>query len=299
MPIVSVIIPTFNRANVIEDALKSALNQTLLDIEILVCDDASTDATIGIVESFQKRDPRVYLLSLSENQGSAAARNLGLRTARGKYIAFLDSDDVWGPEKLEFQVKRMNSEPEEVGVCICGATIIKNGDASCPVLYIPRCEWEHETFHKFVTRKMTFLTPTVLFRRNCLKRIDLMVPDMRRNQDEEFLLRLFSDCKLAVIQQSLAVINLVVSSKNTYLAQVEVALPYHLRHYELVRRRLGWWTAATYRGKIYLSVLCEAIRERQWYAIWHYSTLRIRGYPFLSLTDISQLLRAVYRGFIS
>lgn len=295
MPLVTVIIPTVNRVHLIERALISACNQTIRDIEILVCDDASTDATRDVVRSFQKRDSRIELLCLSENQGAAAARNLGLKAFRGKYVAFLDSDDEWLPEKLEHQVEHMNSKPEEVGVCFCGARIIKNGDPDRPILYIPKREWELDTLRQFVNGRIMFLTPTILFRSSCLKKVGVMVREMRRNQDMEFLLRLFLDYTLSVIQQPFVVVHLVVSSKNTYFNDLQAALPYHLRHCDIIRHKLGLWSAATYKARMFHFVLCEAVQERRWDKILYYFSQRIRANPFFSSKDVAQLLKAFYR----
>jgi len=90
-PTVSVIIPTYNRAHTIGRAIKSVLNQTYQDFEIIVVDDGSTDNTEEVVKSF--RDKRIRYIQHKKNKGAAAARNTGIKSAKGKYIAFQDSDD--------------------------------------------------------------------------------------------------------------------------------------------------------------------------------------------------------------
>ncbi len=113
-PIVSVIIPTYNRAHLIGRAIQSVLNQTYQDLEVIVVDDGSTDNTEEIVKNFS--DFRIRYLRHEENRGAAAARNTGIKAARGKYIAFQDSDDEWLPEKLEKQMKVFVNAPEKVGI---------------------------------------------------------------------------------------------------------------------------------------------------------------------------------------
>jgi glycosyltransferase involved in cell wall biosynthesis len=98
--LVSVVIPTFNRAQLCKKAVESALSQTYREIEVIVVDDGSTDNTREIVSSL---DPRVRFLC-QKNSGVSAARNLGIQSARGEFIAFLDSDDTWLPWKLRLQV---------------------------------------------------------------------------------------------------------------------------------------------------------------------------------------------------
>ena len=103
MPKVSIIIPTFNRANFIGEAIKSVINQTFMDWELFIIDDGSADNTAEVVSRFLK-DKRVKY-SFKENEGVSSARNYGMKLALGTYVAFLDSDDRWSPEKLQYQIE--------------------------------------------------------------------------------------------------------------------------------------------------------------------------------------------------
>jgi teichuronic acid biosynthesis glycosyltransferase TuaG len=106
MPKVSVIITTYNRANLIREAVESVINQTFTDWELFIIDDGSTDNTANVVSEFL-RDARIKYF-MKENGGVSSALNWGLKLSTGKYIAFLDSDDKWLPEKLESQVKSLD-----------------------------------------------------------------------------------------------------------------------------------------------------------------------------------------------
>lgn len=97
---VSVIVPTFNRAHLIERSLRSVLDQTVPVAEVIVVDDGSTDATMDVLEAMQRSDSRITILR-QERRGAPAARNAGLAAARGSLIAFQDSDDVWEPTFVE------------------------------------------------------------------------------------------------------------------------------------------------------------------------------------------------------
>ncbi|HEV2664421.1 MAG TPA: glycosyltransferase family A protein, partial [Blastocatellia bacterium] len=101
--------PTFNRADTIKRAIRSVQAQTFTDWELIVVDDGSTDDTAARIEGC---DPRLKLIR-QENQGTAGARNTGLRASAGSYIAFLDSDDEWLPHHLELCVSFLNAFPEE------------------------------------------------------------------------------------------------------------------------------------------------------------------------------------------
>lgn len=104
--LVSVIMPSYNTADYISDSIKSVQNQTYENWELIIVDDCSTDATEKVVNSFN--DSRIRFFKNEKNSGAAVSRNKALREAKGKWIAFLDSDDLWMPEKLEKQIKFMN-----------------------------------------------------------------------------------------------------------------------------------------------------------------------------------------------
>ena len=108
MSLFSVIIPTFNRSSVIERAIDSVLNQSFTDFELIIVDDGSTDKTKTLLDRYDDRIQYVF----QENRGVSAARNLGVKQAKGKWLAFLDSDDEWLDKKLELQNKYIQNNPE-------------------------------------------------------------------------------------------------------------------------------------------------------------------------------------------
>lgn len=123
-PRVSVIIPTFNRAHIISQAIESVLNQTFNDYEIIVVDDGSTDTTGAFLG--KTYGSRITYVGKPVNEGLAAARNTGISLAQGTYIAILDDDDLWLPEKLDRQVELMERNPD-LGLVYCGSLKV-NGD---------------------------------------------------------------------------------------------------------------------------------------------------------------------------
>lgn len=110
MPLVSVIIPSYNTADFIGYAIKSVISQSFEDFECLVVDDASNDGSAAIIEEFARKDSRVSYILLKENVGVSAVRNIALEKARGRFVAFLDSDDVWDRDKLKIQIQFMLSQ---------------------------------------------------------------------------------------------------------------------------------------------------------------------------------------------
>ena len=113
MPLVSVIIPSYNHEKFVRECIQSVLDQTFQDFEIIITDDASTDHTVEIIEQFE--DSRIKLFKHSTNQGVSVAVNNCIRHASGRYFAWLSTDDVWYREKLEIQVRYLNEHPN-VGV---------------------------------------------------------------------------------------------------------------------------------------------------------------------------------------
>jgi len=103
--LVSIIVPTYNTEKFIRQTIESVQNQTYTNWEMILADDASTDKTVVIIEEFAQKDSRIKLFKLPENKGNGFARNTALEKATGKYIAYLDADDLWFPEKLEKQIQ--------------------------------------------------------------------------------------------------------------------------------------------------------------------------------------------------
>jgi glycosyltransferase involved in cell wall biosynthesis len=160
----SVVIPAYNAAATIERAIRSVLIQDE-PIEIVVVDDGSTDETAGMVRSFT--DERIVVLRSEANRGAAAARNLGIAWSRGKYVAFLDADDAWRPDKLAIQVKMMERDPGLV-LCTCDSVFVgpsgeirRRSHAYRPPVSGPDA-WRALLTYSFIA------TPTVLARRDDL-----------------------------------------------------------------------------------------------------------------------------------
>ena len=127
-PLVSVIMPAYNAAGFIAEAVRSVQKQTLSDWELLILDDGSADATPRILADLAAQDPRIRLLPNSKNLGAAATRNRGIDLAQGQYLAFLDSDDRWHPEKLQTQLQLLEKTGGDL--CYCAYAIVGTQGAS-------------------------------------------------------------------------------------------------------------------------------------------------------------------------
>ena len=107
MPLISIITPSHNASQFISETIRSVLNQSFSDWEMIIVDDCSADNSVEVIRAFVEQDSRIKLIRLSVNSGAAVARNTAIEAAQGRYIAFLDSDDLWLPDKLEKQLAFM------------------------------------------------------------------------------------------------------------------------------------------------------------------------------------------------
>lgn len=149
-PLVTVIIPCFNSESFIQDSIRSVLQQTYKNTEIIVIDDGSTDDTLLKLERFGNE----IVIYTKANEGSASARNLGIQNSNGKYIAFLDSDDIWLPEKIEKQLRLMIEN--NLDLVYCGGESF--GHAGLPIVYTPVFSGNcYKKFLEFPTRAIIVL----------------------------------------------------------------------------------------------------------------------------------------------
>jgi glycosyltransferase involved in cell wall biosynthesis len=194
-PNVSVILPTFNRACSLSAAIMSVLTQSYQDLELIVVDDGSSEDVEGLVRCI--RDPRVTYIRRHVNGGAAAARNTGISHAKGKFIAFQDSDDLWLPGKLMRQVALFSTLPRHVGA-VTGAKIIYGRDAffnygPAKIAYAPSPEGklrldEDQLGH--LLRENRISLQNALFRRDCIGEAVWFDTCARANEDWEFAIRL-------------------------------------------------------------------------------------------------------------
>lgn len=183
-PDVTVVTPAFNAQRFIAATMASVMSQTLSSWEMLVVDDASTDATARIVEEYSQRDPRIRLIALPDNQGQGPARNVALAAARAPYVAFLDADDLWDPEKLERQVAFMRTGSHAFSYTAY-RVISEDGSLLGTLRHFPP---------SMGYREMLCEQPgclTVMLDRRALG--PLRFPDYRRNQDGALWLALLRD----------------------------------------------------------------------------------------------------------
>jgi len=199
MASVSVVVPTHNRGDFLRCAIASVLNQTLQDLEVIVVDDASTDNTAEVVEGFG--DPRVNYIRHDVNQGVARARNTGILNSRAKYIAFLDDDDEWLPEKLQLQLARLEESPMSVGV-VYSSSLAVDG-LSRRVLFELTARQRGHIFDAIFVQGSLAPTSTFFCRRECFDRVGLFEPGLEFGEDSDMWLRIAKEFQFEYIEEPL------------------------------------------------------------------------------------------------
>lgn len=182
-PLVSVIIPTYNRGRLILDSINSVLNQTYKNIELIVVDDCSTDDTEKTVKSID--DSRIKYIKLEKNSGACVARNKGIEISRGEFIAFNDSDDLWLPEKINSQLDFLYENNAEISFCKMECRTPENNF----IHNFPNIEFDRKISYKDLLKYNSASTQTIFGKTDCFKEI-IFDATMPRLQDWDEVLRL-------------------------------------------------------------------------------------------------------------
>lgn len=199
-PLVSVVVPTYNRAALLPRAVRGALNQSYRHLELLIIDDASSDDTAAVVAEIG--DPRVRYLRQAQNGGVAAARNRGLREAKGALIAFLDSDDEWMPNKLERQVDLMRRRPDKVALVHSG--VLEHGADGDRIVHRPQHRGDvwHEMLH---WNAVGSAASGVVIRREVVETVGLFDASLPAIEDYDYWTRVSRFYELDFVSEPLIV----------------------------------------------------------------------------------------------
>jgi glycosyltransferase involved in cell wall biosynthesis len=239
-PLVSVVIPSFNSEKTILRSLNSVLSQTYSNYEIIVADDASKDDTRRCVESLE--DSRITFLESEEkvNMGPAAARNRGLAKSRGEYVAFLDSDDEWLPEKLAKQVDILVSNAD-CSILVSNAYDISPEGEILGTQFDPPSPSHGREGWRVLLKQSFIGTPSVMTRTALVRELGGFDPTLIVAEDQDLWIRLALKGELCVIDEVLGKIHVVPTGHMSRHAhrEAEVMLPMIERHVERLAARLS------------------------------------------------------------
>jgi glycosyltransferase involved in cell wall biosynthesis len=224
-PLVSVVIPTFNRAALLIEAVSSVFAQTYRNLEILVIDDGSTDGTRqALASSFSDKRLRYYH---QENRGLAASRNRGIELAAGHLIAFLDSDDLWMPLKLERQVEAL-SLASDVGLAYCHFTLIDEGGRELVNNWRPT-NLGNLQLDLLFGNVIAGSGSAVVARAACFKNAGLFDERLATCEDHDMWGRLAQHYRFAKVEENLVKIRVHGSSMQRDISRMQQGMMLHLR----------------------------------------------------------------------
>lgn len=201
VPKVSVIISTYNRAEYLSRSIGSVFRQTYENYELIVVDDASNDNTSDVVADFG--DKRIRYIKHDKNKGGPAARNTGIKSAKGEYIALLDDDDEWMAEKLELQVRHMEEVSDRVGVIYCGSEIREEPEDKLIEIYFP--DYAGDLRYHLLSGPVIGGVSKVLLRRRCFEKAGLFDENLKSCQDWDMWLRISEHYRFDFVPKVLVV----------------------------------------------------------------------------------------------
>lgn len=196
---ISVVIPTHNRCDLVGRSIDSVLHQTYNDIEVIVVSDGSTDDTDVVVSKYENSDHRVKYVSYTPAKGGNYARNLGISHSTGEYVAFLDDDDTWFPEKLEKQLKVMEENPL-VGLVYTGCHVIYVNEK---VEYRSIPQKSGDLLHDLLLDNVVGSTSTVLVRKTIFEQSGVFDEKLGALQDYDLWIRIAKYAQIGVVSEEL------------------------------------------------------------------------------------------------
>jgi glycosyltransferase involved in cell wall biosynthesis len=196
---VSIILPTYNRKLLLGRAIQSILDQSYQNFEIIVVDDCSSDNTDKFVKSI--KDKRIQYIQLKKRKGANIARNTGIKAAKGDYIAFQDSDDVWLDRKLEKQMKAFKESPEDIGVIYTSRINLADGKKS--IIPSPDIEPKEGNLHDILLKTGFIATPTAVVKRECFAKVGMFDENLPREQDWDLWIRISKHYRFKHIDEPL------------------------------------------------------------------------------------------------
>ena len=175
--LVSIIVPVYNSEAYLAQTIESVQQQTYPHWELLLVDDCSTDTSAAMIEAYAAQDERIHYIRLSENSGAAIARNTGLAASKGRYIAYLDADDLWFPQKLERQLAFLTQNNVSFSCCAY-EKIEQDGSSLHKTVWMPKTMNYHQLLKNTIIQTVGVIVDTKLIDPTLL-----VMPDVRRGQD--------------------------------------------------------------------------------------------------------------------
>lgn len=227
--LVSIIMPTYNHGEFLKDSIESVLKQTYGAWELIIVNNNSTDNTEQILRSFS--DSRINVINFANNGIIAASRNRGIAAARGDFIAFMDSDDIWKPRKLEIQVAKLRRKPAILAVASNAEYLPRQGVRK--YFFFAFCDHRYSFRDYLVTSRA--INSTFVMRRKVVDAVGLLneSPEVRCIEDYEYFLRIVEYQNRSILTMKACLIYYRIHPANNFLANLDNGKVL-LRQYETV-----------------------------------------------------------------
>lgn len=233
-PKFSVVIPTYNRINILPKAIQSVVSQTLKDWELVIVDDCSTDGTCEMVKEKFGHDPRISLLRTPVNSKQGAARNLGIQSTKAPLIAFLDSDDTWHPEFLEKQWEKFAVASADLGLVYCGC-YISNGENIIKT-YAPSLKGWIEKKLYLNLKGLAASNSGIVVRRSVFNKVGLYDSNLQSQVDLDLFVRIARYFRIDFIEGAYSTIT--TRSNNRISANLSLKIQGEIQFFEKHELRL-------------------------------------------------------------
>lgn len=267
---VSILIPAYNCERTIRRAIESALQQTFQDFELIVVDDGSQDGTLEVIKTIV--DPRIKVVRHPKNSGEAEARNTAIKSSSGRYLAFLDSDDEWLPEKLSRQMEAIRIEPEGIVANVTGFYLFDEYNIKRKEIPSRPVSWYKHLIMGCGLGPGT----TLMVSREAFKKIGYYDASLPRYTDWDWLLRFTKRYPLTITQEALA---LVYRGPQPHAKLVEAATKRFLDKHFQEFRLFGYYGKRAL-GKRYLEVAIYYFLEGNRTSGWVWLRKALSQSPF-------------------
>jgi teichuronic acid biosynthesis glycosyltransferase TuaG len=296
-PLVSVIMPAYNVAKTISESIQSVSDQSYKNWELIVVDDGSIDDTIAIAEAFKRKDDRIVVLKLLKNGGLPNARNEGCKIARGEFIAFLDSDDLWRDEKLALQVQ-YHLQHKEIKISHTDYHFFdESGIHKRPFKYLVDLKKDKQGYlYPGICYKNTIGILTVMVEKNVLQEVGFFDASLKTLEDHDLWVRIAKKNEFGYINKILATYRLSQGgiSKRTgkYKKAYKQFIAKVLKH-EKVEASLMWRIYYRYFGTIYFHKGSFRLS-----CLYFWKSISLMPYDYIAASTYLYLAYAIVKGTI-
>ena len=296
MPKVSVVMASYNHEQFVAETIQSVLDQTYQDFEFIITDDGSHDRTVDVIKNFD--DPRIKLFCFPQNQGACAAMNNCINEAKGEYIAVINSDDAWMPEKLEKQVNFLDEYPQNGAVFTYAKIINEEGKKITEEnhfyskVFIQPNRTRFEWLRHFFFHGNCLCHPSILIRKHCYDDIGLYDERFAQLPDLDFWIRLCARYEIYIMSESLIEFRMRLNEANASGNRPETKMRHHLEFSQILKHYISPDLLSLFLDIFPVRAKIEGIESRL-----NIKDIEIELAPFIIAMSVIESSNPVHRYF--